>query len=102
MSNEVLEKTLDFLMELRGGDIHRETLIHLDECKERRAELKKLEPALKEIKNACTKEQQAQIEEYFDVYDLVNSAEQQEAYCQGMIDAIQILAGLRLIKGCAD
>ena len=96
--NEVMEKTLDFLMELRGGNIHRETLVHLDECKERKAELKQLEPAFKEIQASCTKEQQELIEKYFDLYELLNSAEQQEAYCQGMIDAVQILAGLHLLK----
>ena len=96
MNNEVMEKTLDFLMELRGGNIHRETLVHLDECKERKADLKQIEPAFKEIQASCTKEH---IEKYFDLYELYNSAEQQEAYCQGMVDAVQILAGLHLLKG---
>ena len=103
MNNEVLEKTMDFLMELRGGNIHRETLVHLDECKERKAELKSLEVAFKEAQSACTEEQKAHIEAYLDMYELLNSAEQQEAYCQGMVDAVQILAGLHLLKGyCSD
>lgn len=101
MNNEVMEKTMDFLMELRGGNIHRETLVHLDECKERKAELKSLEPAFQEAQSSCTKEQKAQIAEYLEMYELVNCAEQQEAYCQGMVDAVQILAGLHLLKGDA-
>ena len=101
MNNEVMQKTMDFLMELRGGNIHRETLVHLDECAERKADLKRLEPAFKEIQASCTKEQQAKINEYLDLYELFNSAQQQEAYCQGMIDAVQILAGLHLLKGDA-
>ena len=101
MNNEVREKTMNFLMELRGGNIHRETLVHLDECKERKAELKQIEPALKEIQASCTKEQQELIEKYFDLYELYSSSQQQEAYCQGMVDAMQILAGLHLLKGDA-
>ena len=101
MNNEVMEKTMDFLMELRGGNIHRETLVHLDECKERKAELKSLEPAFQEAQSSCTKEQKEQIAEYLEMYELVNCAEQQEAYCQGMIDAVQILAGLHLLKSDA-
>ena len=98
MDNEVVRKTMDFLMELRCGNMQRDTLIHLDECKERKAELKSLEPAFREAQNSCTKEQKAHMEAYLDMYELVNSAEQQEAYCQGMIDAVQILAGLHLLK----
>ena len=70
-------------------------------CAERKADLKRLEPAFKEIQASCTKEQQAKIDEYLDLYELFNSAQQQEAYCQGMIDAVQILAGLHLLKGDA-
>ena len=86
MNNEVMEKTMDFLMELRGGNMHRETLVHLDECAERKADLKQIEPAFKELQASCTKEQQALIEKYFDLYELYSSSQQQEAYCQGMPD----------------
>ena len=101
MNNEVVRKTMDFLMELRCGDTKRETLVHLDECDERKADLKRLELAFKEAQSACTKEQKAQMEEYLEMYELVRSAEQQEAYCQGMVDAVQILAGLHLLKADA-
>lgn len=101
MNSEVMQKTMNFLMELRCENIHRENLVHLDECKERKAELKSLELAFQEVQSSCTKEQQAQIAEYLEMYELVSCAEQQEAYCQGMVDAVQILIGLHLLKGDA-
>lgn len=97
--NEVMEKTMDFLMELRCGNIHRDTLLHLDECKERKAELKRVEPAFLEFQKSCPKEQQTVITEYMELLEQLNIAQQQEAYCQGMVDAVQILAGLHLLKG---
>ena len=38
------------------------------------------------------------LEKYMDIVDHANFQEQQRAYYQGIVDAIQILAGLKIIK----
>lgn len=96
--NEVVRKLMDFLAELRCGNMQRESLVRLECYDEDRDLLEQLEPAFKEAKAACTEEHRKSIEDYIEQLKSLGFSQQQEAYCQGIVDAIQMLNGLRLLK----
>lgn len=97
MRNEVWEKVVDFLQELRCSDMQRFGLVHLDNCITEKEKLKLSKAQyLKSLDNISAQEQEI-IEEYVMQLQQVAFEEQQEAYCQGIVDALQILSGLQLI-----
>ena len=99
MENEVVKQVLDFLKELRCTNVQRESLIHLESCKMEKKLLQEMTVGYHEVMNQCNKEQRTIIEQYVEQLKSVSFEEQQEAYCQGMVDAVQILAGLHLLVG---
>lgn len=97
MSNEVWERVAEFLMDLRCSDMQRESRIHLDGCVNEKKKLRGLKDEyVKTCANISVKEQEV-IEEYMFQLQRVSFEEQQEAYCQGIVDTLQILSGLQLI-----
>lgn len=97
MSNTVWERVAEFLMDLRCSDMQRESLIHLDGCVNEMKKLRELKDKyVKTCGNISVKEQEI-IEEYMLQLQRVSFEEQQEAYCQGIVDTLQILSGLQLL-----
>ncbi len=97
MSNEVWEKVADILQELRCSDLQRNGLVHLDNCISEKAKLKLLKVQYVKCLDNISAQEQEIIEEYVTQLQQVAFEEQQEAYCQGIVDALQILSGLQLI-----
>lgn len=97
MSNEVWERVVDFLVDLRCSDMQRKSLVHLDGCKIEKEKLNALIPEYAKTCGSIAIEKKEVIEEYVTQLQKVSFEEQQEAYCQGIVDALQILSGLQLI-----
>lgn len=98
MENQIWEKVALFLKELRCEDIKRSSIIHLDSCRNEKEYLKELKKVYdKEIVN-LPKEQKKNIFDYMEQLQVVSFEEQQEAYCQGIMDCVQILVGLGLLE----
>ena len=97
MRNEVWEKVTDFLQELRCSDMQRTGLVHLDNCIAEKEKLKLSKAQYVKCLDNISAQEKEIIEEYVMQLQQVAFEEQQEAYCQGIVDALQILSGLQLI-----
>ena len=97
MKNQIWEKVALFLKELRCEDIRRSSIIHLDSCQKEKKYLNELKKVYdKEIAN-LPEEQAKSIFDYIEQLEIVSFEEQQQAYCQGIIDCVQMLFGLGLL-----
>ena len=86
--NEVFKKVEEILEELRCEAEEREYFVQTEQAEKAAQELKKVNREYDRIF----------LEKYMDIVDHANFQEQQRAYYQGIVDAIQILAGLKIIK----
>lgn len=98
MENQVWEKIALFLKELRCEDIKRNSIIHLDSCQYEKDCLETLREIYDRELASLSESQQKIITDYMEQIQVVSFEEQQEAYCQGIIDCIQILSGLGLLE----
>ncbi len=97
MKNEIWEKVFTFFMDLRCSEKHRKSRVELESCV---AEKKKLEILQKEytrIEELLSEKDKLTLHEYVEQLKQVSFEEQQEAYCQGIIDTLQILSGMGLL-----
>lgn len=97
MNNEVWEKVATFLMDLRCSDMQRSGLVHLKSCLTEKEKLKELQGQFDRYFENMFGEEQEIIGEYIKQLQQVAFEEQQEAYCQGIVDALRILSGLQLL-----
>lgn len=98
MENQVWEKTVLFLKELRCEDIKRNSIIHLDSCQHEKECLKTLRETYDREVASLSEAQQKIIADYMEQVQVVSFEEQQEAYCQGIIDCVQMLSGLGVLE----
>lgn len=98
MKNEVTEKLELFLQNLRCEDAERETLVHLDSCREEKERLAGLEEEYTQVMDGLDQRSRAILENYIEQMLSKAFAEQQEAYLQGLLDAFQILCGLGILS----
>lgn len=95
MTNEKLEV---FIQNLRCENLHRETLIHLENCMREKKILETLKDGYNGLMKSINSSEKMIIDNYIEQIQKVAFAEQQEAYLQGMIDAFQILSGLGILS----
>lgn len=88
MRNEVWEKVADFLQELRCSDMQRTGLVHLDNCIAEKEKLKLSKAQYVKCLDNISAREQEMIEEYVIQLQQVAFEEQQEAYCQGIVDLL--------------
>ncbi len=98
MKNEVTEKLELFLKNLRCEDAERETLVHLDSCREETERLAGLEEEYTQVMDGLDQRSRAILENYIEQMLSKAFAEQQESYLQGLLDAFQILCGLGILS----
>ena len=98
MKKEVTEKLELFLQNLRCEDAERETLVHLDSCREETERLAGLEEEYTQVMDGLDQRSRAILENYIEQILSKAFAEQQEAYLQGLLDAFQILCGLGILS----
>ena len=92
--NEVFERLSDVFEELRSDAGEREYSIQTEEAKKADKELKKENREYEKFLSDLSTEQRNFLEKYMDIVDHAHFQEQQRAYYQGIVDAVQILAGL--------
>lgn len=98
MENQVWVKVSLFLKELRCEDIKRNSIIHLESCQKEKKALKIFRQVWEKEQKNLSELQQRTICNYIEQMQTVSFEEQQEAYCQGIIDCVQILSGLGLLE----
>lgn len=96
--NEVFEKLSEVFEELRSEADEREYSIQTEETKKADKELKKANWEYEKFLSELSAEQRIFLENYMDIVDHAHFQEQQRAYYQGIVDAVQILAGLGIVK----
>ena len=96
--NEVFERLSDVFEELRSDAGEREYSIQTEEAKKADKELKKANREYEKFLSELSAEQRIFLENYMDIVDHEHFQEQQRAYYQGIVDAVQILAGLGIVK----
>ena len=96
--NEVFETVAEVLEELRSEAGEREYSVCTKEAKNAAKELKKANQEYEKLLAEISREQRVLLEKYMDIVDHAHFQEEQRAYYQGIVDAIQILAGLKIIK----
>lgn len=96
--NEVFERLSDVFEELRSDACEREYSIQTEKAKKADKELKKANREYEKFLPELSAEQRNFLENYMDIVDHAYFQEQQRAYYQGIVDAIQILAGLGIVK----
>lgn len=98
MENEVMEKLVLFLQNLRCENVNRETLVHLAGCKREKEGLRNLRTGYEELKERMFASDKDLLEKYMEQVERVAFEEQQEVYLQGIMDAFQVLEGLGVIR----
>ena len=98
MENQVWVKVSLFLKELRCEDIKRNSIIHLESCQKEKKALKIFRQVWEKEQKNLSELQQRTICNYIEQMQTVSFEEQQEAYCQGIIDCIQMLFGLGIME----
>lgn len=98
MESQVWVKVSLFLKELRCEDIKRNSIIHLESCQKEKKALKIFRQVWEKEQKNLSELQQRTICNYIEQIQAVSFEEQQEAYCQGIIDCVQILSGLGLLE----
>ena len=96
--NEVFEKLSDVFEELRSEAVERVYSIQTEETKKADKELKKANREYEKFLSELSAEQRIFLENYMYIVDHAHFQEQQRAYYQGIVDAVQILAGLGIVK----
>jgi len=99
--NEVFETLSDVFEELRSESGDREYFVQTEEAKAASRELKKKQKAFEALLSKLPKEDRKFLEDYMDAVDHVHYKEEQRAYYQGIVDAIQIVEGLGIIPKTA-
>ena len=96
--NEVFETVAEVLEELRSEAEEREYSVHTNESGNADKALKKANREYETVLAELSAEYREFFENYMDIVDHAHFQEEQRAYYQGMIDAIQIFEGLGILK----
>lgn len=96
--NEVFETLADVFEELRSESEDREYSVQTEEAKAASRELKKKQRTFEAYLSKLSKEDREFLEDYMDAVDHAHYKEEQRAYYQGLVDGIQILAGLGILQ----
>lgn len=96
--NQFYETMAAFLEELRCDSDERDYVIAPDDMKNAEKELAKRGREYAEYLSRMPVEERVFLEKYMDVLNHAHFKEEQRAYYQGMMDAVQLLGGLNLLK----
>ena len=96
--NEVFETLSDVFEELRAEAGEREYSVQTEEAVNANATLKRENEAFQKWLSSLMDEDRICIENYLNAVEHAHFQEEQRAYYQGMVDAIQIFMGLGVIK----
>lgn len=99
--NEVFETLAGVFGELRSESPDRKYAVQTEEAKTASRKLKKMQKSFEAYLSKQQGEDKEFLENYVDAVDHAHYKEEQRAYYQGIVDAIQILEGLGIIHKTA-
>lgn len=101
--NEVFETLSGVLEELRSESGGREYSVQTEDAQKAEQELKKKSRAYEKFLLSQTEKDRKFLEDYMEALDHAHYKEEQRAYYQGIVDAIQILRRVRhYSQNCKD
>ncbi|WP_283683653.1 hypothetical protein [Parablautia sp. Marseille-Q6255] len=96
--NDFYEAVANLLEELRCDPEEREYAIKPEDMKEADAELKRANKKFGKYLTGLSDKDKAFLEEYQEAVEHAHFKEEQRAYYQGIMDGVQLLGGLGLIR----
>ena len=98
MQNEVWEQVGNFLNSLRCENVGRQSYIQFSELKEADKLKKEAQEQYVIVVNKLQTDQRKSIEAYVEALQHQAFITEEQAYCQGYVDCIQLLAGVGLLE----
>lgn len=98
MNNEVLEKVLQFLNQLRCEQKTRKSSVQIPGLKEKEKETEMLLEECGQLLENLSIQNKQTIEKWMEKKEELNYLQEQKAYCQGYIDCVLLLSGLGLLQ----
>lgn len=96
--NEVYEALTGLLEDLRCESDEREYSVKTEEMRAADEELKRRIPEYEKCLERMPEQDRTLLEHYMEVVDHAHFQEEQRAYYQGIVDAIQMMEGMGLIQ----
>lgn len=94
----IWNKVYNFLNELRCENKSESIVVQLENCSKEKDILESQMQVYQDTLQKVPDIERKIIEKYVEQLDAVAFEEQQEAYCQGIVDCIQIMTGMGLIR----
>ena len=98
MQNEVWEQVGNFLNGLRCENVGRKSYVQFSELKEADKLKKEAQEQYVIVVNKLQTDQRKSIETYVEALKHQAFITEEQAYCQGYVDCIQLLAGVGLLE----
>lgn len=98
MNNEVLEKVLQFLKQLKGENNSRKLTVQITGLKKMERETEQLWQNCYPYIEKLPMQEIQEIQKWIEKNEEYCSLQEQNAYCQGYVDCVLLLAGLGLFK----
>lgn len=98
MENEVWDKVINFLNQLRGEQRSRSSSVQLQGVSETEKKEELLHKECSGYMEKLSHKEQQKIEEWQEKLEELSHLREQQAYCQGYVDCIYLLSGLGLLK----
>ncbi len=102
MQNEVWSEIGMFLNGLRCGNVERESYIQIPELAEAQKQKRVVQETFVKELGTMESGQRACVENYMEALKHLAFVSEEQAYCQGYVDCIQLLAGLGVLKEFPD
>ena len=96
--NEFYETVANFLEEIRCDSEERKYAVAPEDMKESVAEMKKMQKKFTQHLEKMPDADRDVLEEYIEVLEQAHFKEEQRSYYQGIMDGVELLGGLGLIK----
>lgn len=96
--NEVFETLCNVFEELRCESGEREYSVQTDEALDANRALEKQNEIFRKYLSLLSEDDRSLVEDYIEAMEHAHFHEEQRAYYQGMVDALQILIGLGIVK----
>ena len=97
MQNEVWSEIGIFLNTLRCENIRRKSYVQFPEMEDAEEQQKKAKKNFETVKRNLSDTQKELVENYIETLQHRAFISEEQAYCQGYVDCIQLLAGLGLL-----
>lgn len=98
MNNEVMEKVLQFLNQLRCEHTSRKSAVKIPGLKEVEQETENLFAECSLYVDKLSEKEKQSMERWFERQEELSGLREQNAYCQGYVDCVLLLSGLGLLK----